>query len=446
MTYGIMKHKHIVFITIIAALFLTFTIVFAFFPRSTFSEIERRELAAFPEYNVENLKSGEFTTKISSWFSDTEPFREQLMQLHLYIKKMFSFNRPGSDNITFIEAETDSHQKAEPTAEQLESGNRKIEDYKNELNANANAKIAHAGIVLTGEPGQVRALMAYGGEPQGGKSYSVMANLYKESFGPNVNVYCMVVPTAIEFYCPEQVKQKAKSQSATIRNIYSLLNDSVRAVDVYTTLGRHAAEPIYLRTDHHWSPLGAYYAARKFARVAKVPFRDITAYQAHKIPGFVGTMYGYSKDISVKNSPEDFVYYVPRDTNYTATFTSFNLDKDFKVTSESAPKVAPFFKHYKSKAMAYSTFMGGDAMIVKINTSTNNGRKLAIIKDSFGNALPALLFGSFEEIHVLDHRYFPKNITEYVKVNGITDFLFVNNIFNAYSDGVATAYRNLLKN
>lgn len=441
-----MKHRHIVFTTIIAALFLIFTIVFAFFPRSRFSEIERRELATFPKYDDEKLKSGKFTTEISSWFSDTEPFREQLMQLHLYIKKLFRLNTPGSDNITFIEAEPTVPQKAEPTPEQLEAGNRNIEDYKNQLNANANAKIAHAGIVITGDPGKVRALMAYGGEAKGGKSYAEMANLYKKTFGPDVNVYCMVVPTAIEFYCPEQVKQKAKSQSATIRNIYSLLDDSVRAIDVYTTLGRHAAEPVYLRTDHHWSPLGAYYAARKFAQVAKVPFRDMTAYQAHKIPGFVGTMYGYSKDISVKNSPEDFIYYVPRDTNYTATFTNFNLDKDFKVTSQSAPKIAPFFKHYKAKGMAYSTFMGGDAMIVKIITSTKNGRRLAIIKDSFGNALPALLFGSFEEIHVLDHRYFPENIADYVKSNGITDFLFVNNIFNAYSDGVASAYRSLLKN
>ena len=94
--------------------------------------------------------------------------------------------------------------------------------------------------------------------------------------------------------------------------------------------------------------------------------------------------------------------------------------------------------------MAYSTFMGGDAKIVKVVTSTKNGRRIAIIKDSFGNAVPGYLFGSFEEVHVLDYRYFPKNIVKYVKDNRITDFCFINNIFNAYTQSVSASYRKLL--
>ena len=73
-----------------------------------------------------------------------------------------------------------------------------------------------------------------------------------------------------------------------------------------------------------------------------------------------------------------------------------------------------------------------------------NGRKLAILKDSYGNALPGYLFDSFEEVHVLDFRYFPRNIVQYCRDNGITDFLFVNNIFNACSTGVAAKQKALL--
>ena len=83
-------------------------------------------------------------------------------------------------------------------------------------------------------------------------------------------------------------------------------------------------------------------------------------------------------------------------------------------------------------------------MIVKVRTGVGNGRRLAIMKDSFGNAVPAYLFGSFEEVHVLDFRYFPRNVVKYVRDNGITDFVFINNIFNAYSDGVAKSYREML--
>ena len=81
-------------------------------------------------------------------------------------------------------------------------------------------------------------------------------------------------------------------------------------------------------------------------------------------------------------------------------------------------------------------FMGGDQLLVKVKTSTNNHRRLMLIKDSFGNALPAFLFYSFEEIHVVDFRYFNQNIQKYVSDNNITDILFEQNIFNAYSPSI----------
>lgn len=433
--------RHTAFIIIIALMFIALAVLFVAFPRPSFSELERRELAQFPEFSTEKLANGTFTSEVSSWFSDSQPYRDKFMLLSLALKKHLGISVPGdSAQVTFVAAEPE----AAPDPATLEKNNREIADFNANANANGVAKIAHAGIVVTGSEPNARALMAYGGEAGGGTDYAKMVNEYKEKFGEGVNVYCMVVPTAIEFYCPDAVKNKAKSQSATIRNIYSHLSDSVRAVDVYTTLGRHASEPVFLRTDHHWSPLGAYYAARQFARVAGVPYRDMREYIPHRIPGFVGTMYGYSKDISIKNSPEDFIYYMPRDTSYTATFTNFSLDKEFKITGESAPHKSDFFKHYSSRGMAYSTFMGGDAMIVKVTTNQPGPRRLAIIKDSFGNALPSNLFGSFEEVHVLDFRYFPRNIVKYVRDNGITDFLFVNNIFNAYSTGVSNSYRKLL--
>lgn len=106
---------------------------------------------------------------------------------------------------------------------------------------------------------------------------------------------------------------------------------------MYTTLGKHANEDIYLRTDHHWSPLGGYYAAQEFARVAGVPFKDLSHYERRVVHGYVGSMYGYSKDISVKNAPEDFVYYVPKGVEYTTTYTNYTINKNYQVTGEGNP-------------------------------------------------------------------------------------------------------------
>lgn len=255
----------------------------------------------------------------------------------------------------------------------------------------------------------------------------------------------MVIPTAIEYYCPEKMKKASKPQSLTINNVMKHLAPGVKAVNIHQILGEHASEDIYLRTDHHWSPLGAYYAAKKFAEVAGVPFRDLSSYKREVVHGYVGTMYGYSKDIAVKQSPEDFVYYVPQGVEYTTTYTNYTINKNYQVTGMGKPYQGQFFVKFKDgSGGAYCTFMGGDSKITQVRTSTKNGRRVIILKDSFGNAIPGYLFFSFEEIHVIDNRYFTKNMVEYVRENKITDILFANNIFSAYSPKICNKYSAFL--
>lgn len=427
-----MLHK--LYIIIAMAAFILGAIVFNTFERSKISELEKRELASFPQFSDSALASGQFTKDISAWYSDSEPFRDKFMLLSMMFKEHIGMPQ-SEENIRF-------HSADKPVEPQPDN-NRNIADYDNQITADENAKIANAGIIIIGPPGKVRALMAYGGEATGGGAYAEVINKYKRAF-PSVNVYCMVIPQAAEFYCPDKARRSTKSELATIRHIYSLLAPEVKAVDAYTALAQHVEEDIYLRTDHHWAPLGAFYAARKFAEVAGVPFRELNSYDRHVIHGYVGSMYGYSKDISVKQSPEDFVFYTPRNTAYTTTYVEYKTNKSFKVTSESAPHTGQFFYKYPDGSTgAYCTFMGGDCKITKVQTSVKNGRRVIIFKDSFGNAIPGYLFYSFEEVHVLDYRYFTKNIRNYIATNKITDILFANNIFKAYS-GAAQAYERFL--
>lgn len=440
------KTINIIYITVVGIVFGTFAVVFTTFSRPTFSELERRELATFPEFSTEKLFNGTFTDSVSKWFSDSEPFRDKLLQLSLQFSDCLKIGK-GESKITFHAADAPPPGEEEMAAEDklTAKDNRVVHDYNNEVNADDKAKIAHRGIIVVGEVPHVRALMAYGGTDQGGVPYANAANKYKRTFGDKVNVYCMVVPTATDYYLPKEAKDASKPQAPTINNIYAHLDKDVKAVDVYTILGVHAKEDIFLRTDHHWSPLGGYYAAKQFAKVAGVPFRDTTAYQRHVVHGYVGTMYGYSKDIAVKNSPEDFVYWTPKKIKYTTTYINYRVNKDFKVTGESGPVKGDFFVHYPDgSSAAYCTFMGGDSKITQVRTATKNHRRLIILKDSYGNTLPGWLFYSFEEIHVIDSRYFTKNMVKYVEDNKITDILFANNIFKAYSGTICKEYEAFL--
>ena len=438
------------YLIIFGLLFAAFVVVFNTFPRSTFSELEKRELAKFPELTTEKLINGSFTSEVSSWFSDSEPFRDRFMWLSMQVKDHIRLNT-GEENVTFHAAEASPEStETMPDPEFVEEtiapdAPEQPYNYENHVSADENAKIANAGIIIVGSDDKVRALMAYGGSAKGGTGYAKAANLYKDTF-PSVNVYCMVIPTAVEFYCPEKVKSRTRPQRPTIENVFRHLSPDVKPVDIYETLGEHADEDIFLRTDHHWAPLGAFYAAQKFAEVAGVPFHPLSDYDRKVVHRFVGNMYGYSQDIAVKNAPEDFVYYVPRDVTYSTTYIDYTIDENYRVIGMGRPHKGIFFHHFKDgSGAAYCTFMGSDTRITRVKTSTHNGRRVLILKDSFGNALPGYLFYSFEEVHVIDSRYFTKNMVEYVKENQITDILFANNIFKAYSSGTYAKYIRYLK-
>lgn len=423
--------SNIFYVVIIAMVLLAFTVVFDTLPRSTVSKLEKRDLATFPEFTPSSLFSGEFTSQVSSWFSDTEPYRDVLMALSMNIDDWKGLN-VGNENVKF------HADKPKP----------KVPDRGDDgFNPNASdiARKASSGIVVVGEEPNVRALMCYGGDGNGGVDWANAVNEIKVALGPGVKVYAMLVPLSSEFYMPDDAKKYSKPQLPTIENVNRNLKDVI-PVNAYEALRCHTRENIYLRTDHHWSPLGAFYATREFARVAGVKFGKLSkGYVRKVIPGYVGTMYHYSRDMSVKRSPEDFIYWEPIDTTYTVTTISFQINKNFAVVGESAPMKSKFFFHFKRASAAYETFMGGDCFLVKVQTRVHNGRRLMIMKDSYGNVPPAYLFYSFEEIHVADNRYFTKNLVDYVRENGITDFLIINDIYAPYDTGLIGRYRHYLK-
>ncbi|MCF0245070.1 MAG: hypothetical protein HUK06_09865 [Bacteroidaceae bacterium] len=427
------------YIIIIITAFAAIAIVFNTFPRSVKSELEKRTLATFPKFSFIRLCSGDFTKDISLWFSDSEPYRDKLMALSMTIKQ-YEGIKTTSDNISFI---TTGGAKQSNRVDERKQ--RKEEQEENRVTADSDAKISNSGIIITGKGLDVRALMAYGSTGKGISAFSKMVNQYKKAFGEDVKVYCMVIPTAVEYYCPAKAKEVTKPQKPVIKQCYELLDSTVKAVDVYTSLEKRVKEPIYLRTDHHWSPTGGFYAAEKFAKVARTDFKPIAAYERKVIHRYVGSMYGYSQDASIKGAPEDFVYYIPKDVAFTTTYINYKLRKQTVVGEEPPARGSFFFPLKDGDVNAYCTFMGGDAKITKVKTGIKNGRRLAILKDSFGNTLPGYLFYSFEEVHVLDHRYFTPNLVEYVKQNQITDFLIAQNIFNASNATVAKNCLGLLK-
>lgn len=238
---------------------------------------------------------------------------------------------------------------------------------------------------------------------------------------PNVSVYQTIIPTASEFYVPEGFDGFTGSQLGKISHVSERL-ENVTNIDSYSALAARLGEPVFSRTDHHWMPLGGYYAAKAFADAAGVPFPELSEYKSVTAGGFVGSLYVYSGDRHIADDPEDFTIYLP--PNNSALTTTY-YDQYFSNGYESELFIYPDGSGY------YCSFLGSDDRIAKIDTDCKNGRTLVIFKESYGNALVPFLTSSFETIYVCDIRYFGLNAAEFCENVGATDLLFAVCTFTA---------------
>lgn len=435
-------------IAVILGVIALTAVLLAVLPRPKTSELEKRELAPMPEFSAKALFSGEYFSGIAEHFSDTVPFREQLVVLNSRMKKAMGISSPTFYGTVDIVADDEGNSleetpvqtepaQTEPVPQQTDVAvSEKTEENDSavtetsavsettESEKTGIADFSNNGIVVDGVKmyGEDAGVMLFGGNKKQGARYAEIINKYKASLG-NVNVYNMVVPTSVEFYLPKKYSKYSSSEKESIDYIYSCLSPDVTPIDAYSKLAEHTDECIYLRTDHHWSPLGAYYAYTAFCEALGMEYHPITDYTEKVKDGFVGSLYGYTNDITLANAPEQFHYFLPPDVTYSVQTYYYDT---------LAPKNGgALFHEYVEGANCYGMFLGADAIHTKITTSTKNGRKIVVFKESYGNAFVPFLVNNFEEIYVIDIRYFGTNAVDYIKKIGATDVLFIDNCFAA---------------
>ena len=416
-----------------------------FFPRSEESMIEKRKLASFPEFTAENYFSGQFTAGINHWFTDTVPYRDNFKNAGNGFKGLFGITT--DDSVNFVgdvkkvpkktpkkdtssapsqsSAPVQTSQTSKPETSKTESSKPAESSSRNYREEDAEYKIEN-GVIVVNQDGHYRGLEMFGGGS--GNAYVDALNEIRDKLDDNIRIYSMIAPLASEYYTPANCEEYTVNQKEYFDDIASRLKEGITSVDIESVLAQHTQEPIYCRTDHHWMPLGAYYAAQTFAHAAGVDFKALNTFKPVKIEGFVGTMYAFSGgDINIKNDPEDFIYYVP--DNYDQCGTDY-YDTYFNYSGSGV-----YFQGVGDpQTNAYLTFFGGDEQIVKVRTNVKNGRKLIVIKDSYGNAIPGHLMNSFEEIYIVDMRYFNLNLVDFIQQLNITDVLFAMCTFSAFGD------------
>ena len=80
-------------------------------------------------------------------------------------------------------------------------------------------------------------------------------------------------------------------------------------------------------------------------------------------------------------------------------------------------------------ATKYSAFIGGDNPWAQItNPELNDGSACVVIKESYGNAFVPFLVDHYQNVYVIDYRYFKGKLSNFVAEHGIQDVIYINNI------------------
>ncbi|KEI15324.1 MULTISPECIES: DHHW family protein [Clostridium] len=269
---------------------------------------------------------------------------------------------------------------------------------------------------------------------------------------PKCNMSFLLVPNSVKILEEKLPKYAVpEDEEKIINKVKGELNpQNIKFVDVYEELKNHKNEYIYYKTDHHWTTLGAYYAYEKLGDTMGYKPLQISDFNIEKVTdNFYGTLYskGNYRDIE----PDSIEIFKPKKQ------IDFNINYyDNKKTSSSLYE----FNNLEKKDK-YSVFLDGNHDLVTIKTIEKNTiyknkitkitkkksrksknkrkikleknkgikvKKLLVIKDSYAHSLVPFLTNHYDEIHMIDLRYFNDNINEYIKKNDIEDILLLYNV------------------
>ena len=412
------------------------------------SVTEKRKLSSFPQFSVGDFLDGTYFSGIDTWFSDTFPGRDGLIICNEFMTGLYGVRKnvihgevvkgddiPDSDidesefgyldNIV-SERATETEETEEEinyaydnsiTVNPEDIGN-SVDSDGTSVGSSAKAGESLGSVYVVGDS----AYNYYSFSKSVSNQYVDIVNGLAETLKDKATVYDMIIPTSIDITLDDATRNSINSsnQKKAILYMYSKMNKNIGKCYIYDLMRSHRDEYIYFRTDHHWTALGAYYAYTAFmAQLGKSAY-SLDSFKERDMGAFVGSYYTQTRVSSLNNNPDKRVAYEPFSTN---ALKMINNEYDF-IDYNIITDVSKW-----NNTSKYSTFIGGDNAYAQINNpNISDGSSVLVIKESFGNAMVPFLVENFENVYVVDYRYYKNTISELVDEMNIENVVFVNNI------------------
>ena len=400
--------------------------------RPTQSQMEKRNLAAFPKFSMESLASGSYFSDISTWFSDTFPGREgwitlssNIASLHGHSDFAIAGDLPVIEEIPQIpEPPTEPEQisnstepfepeqtfPAEETTAPTEAGWGGVDAGDTE-----NVELGDGAVIQIGDA----VFNAVGFSQIYSDKYAATLSTFADyAAEKGVRTISAPAPTAVGILIePEYLEMLGcADQNATIQYFHGLMSDNVLKVDTYSALVEHNDEYIYFRTDHHWTALGAYYAYEAICEAAGFDVVPLEEFEEFDQGEFEGSLYWKSPNRR-KLKLDNVMAYIPPGDITCHVGSAISGGKE-------APLIVDMTQ--REANTKYLTFLGTDyALTTVTNNSIPDAPTCIVIKDSFGNALVPFLSQCYHKVYAIDYRKFQGGTLKFLIDNwDVDDVIF----------------------
>ncbi len=365
--------KHLPTIILLVFIFLM-AILFFSLPKKEYSSSEKRYLSDFPTLTVDTFFSGDFGEEFEKYLSDHTPFRNFWVGLNSYYN--LALGNPLSNGIYHC------------------SDGYLINDPPNTDRLDINIDVISEFADKSGLPATM-----------------VLA----PSTGYIVND---VLPNEHIVYNDDELfADVTDTLSKSTVNFVDIREDFKNAYKNGTQ--------VYYKTDHHWTSEGAYLAYCALSDELGFTANTREMYDITTHSGFYGTTYSSSGYWFTK--PDDIEVWDCKNHSSEVSITDNGTTKHYK---------SMFFNDHLKEDDKYPVYLDGNHpyTVIKNSSMKLDGEKLLVIKDSFAHSLVPFLAAHYEEITMIDMRYYKQSVSELIENGDFDRLLFVYSVDNLGSD------------
>lgn len=337
-------------------------------PDETFSPVENRYLQTMPDFSWDALVSGNYTAQLETYLEDQFPLRDQWIGLKTRYESLLGKREFGDESRGTVYV----------------CGDRLISKVVKSARAEQNIHY--------------------------------LAQLAEKS---DIPVYVGMIPTAAEIW-REKLPEGAASMDQWAY-LEQVKDTGAIYVDVGSFLAEHADEPIFYRTDHHWTSLGAYYGYAALMETLGVE-PEALGEKTTVSTDFNGTLYSTSgvhwlapDEIDIYRSGEGVTVTV----NDGQTETTHGLYVEENLAGKDK----------------YTYFMGGNnPLYIVENPNAATDETLLVVRDSYADSLAPFLSQYYGTIYMIDLRYYRIPVAGYAESIGADAILVAYSVENFQKD------------